>query len=93
MVRGIEERLAEMPEADQAQGVDEADNEGYVLTRYFYEALGRFEKDPRGCATLMLICWVRLTLAKKEAGIADSVREKQRRNFCTWRVPGRAACC
>ena len=28
--------------------MDESDTEGYVLTRYFYEALIKFEKDPAG---------------------------------------------
>jgi len=46
LVRAIEERLTKIPEAERAQGIDEADKEGYVLTRYFYDALVKFEKDP-----------------------------------------------
>ncbi|HYW38492.1 MAG TPA: hypothetical protein VE957_10290 [Terriglobales bacterium] len=48
LVRAIEERLTKIPEAERAKGIDEADKEGYVLTRYFYYALGKFEKDPAG---------------------------------------------
>jgi len=48
LVRAIEERLTKVPEAERAQGIDEADKEGYVLTRYFYDALVKFEKDPAG---------------------------------------------
>src|SRR5258706_13860238 len=48
LVRAIEERLTKIPETERAQGIDEADKEGYVLTRYFYDALVKFEKDPAG---------------------------------------------
>ncbi len=48
LVRAIEERLSKSPEAERAQAIDQADKEGYVLTRYFYDALIRFEKDPAG---------------------------------------------
>jgi len=48
LIRAIEERLTKIPEAERAKGIEEADKEGYVLTRYFYDALGRFEKDPAG---------------------------------------------
>jgi tetratricopeptide (TPR) repeat protein len=39
---------AKTPEADRLKGVNEADQEGYILTRYFYDALLKFEKDPAG---------------------------------------------
>jgi len=48
LIRAIEERLTKIPEAERAKGIDEAEKEGYVLTRYFYDALGKFEKDPAG---------------------------------------------
>jgi tetratricopeptide (TPR) repeat protein len=48
LVRAIEERLTRIPEAERAQGIEQADKEGYVLTRYFYDALGKFDKDPAG---------------------------------------------
>jgi tetratricopeptide (TPR) repeat protein len=50
LVRAIEMRMtmAKSSEAERTKVLDEADKEGYILTRYFYDALGRFEKDPSG---------------------------------------------
>jgi tetratricopeptide (TPR) repeat protein len=48
LVRAIEERMTKLPEAEHAKNIEAADKDGYVLTRYFYDALGRFEKDPEG---------------------------------------------
>ena len=48
LVRAIEERMTKLPETEHAQRIDEADKEGYILTRYFYDALVKFEKDPVG---------------------------------------------
>lgn len=48
LVRAIEERLTKVPETERTQHIDAADKEGYVLTRYFYDALVKFEKDPAG---------------------------------------------
>jgi len=36
------------PETERAKSIDQADKEGYILTRYFYDALGRFERDTAG---------------------------------------------
>ena len=50
LIRAIEVRTLprKTPEAERAQDIDEADKEGYVLTRYFYDALGKFERNPAG---------------------------------------------
>jgi tetratricopeptide (TPR) repeat protein len=48
LVRAIEMRLTKIPDAERAKTIDDDDKEGYVLTRYFYEALGKFEKDAVG---------------------------------------------
>ncbi|MFZ0797968.1 MAG: tetratricopeptide repeat protein [Terriglobales bacterium] len=48
LIRAIEQRLTKVPDAERAKSIEEADKEGYVLTRYFYDALGRFDKDPTG---------------------------------------------
>jgi len=48
LIRAIEERTTKAPDSEKAKELDEADKEGYVLTRYFYDALNRFEKDPAG---------------------------------------------
>jgi len=51
LVRAIEARMmgsAKTPEADRLKELDRSDEQGYVLTRYFYESLLKFEKDPAG---------------------------------------------
>ena len=51
MVRAIEIRTTgtkQTAEAMRAQAVDDAVKQGYILTRYFYNALVKFEKDPAG---------------------------------------------
>lgn len=48
LIRAIEQRLAKIPETERTRAVDDAVKEGYILTRYFYDALGRFEQDPSG---------------------------------------------
>ena len=51
LVRAIEVRTMgspKTPETERTKSLEQADQEGYVLTRYFYEALIKFEKDPAG---------------------------------------------
>jgi tetratricopeptide (TPR) repeat protein len=54
LVRAIEIRTngtKQTAEAMRLQAVDDAVKQGYVLTRYFYTSLLRFEKDPAGLRT------------------------------------------
>jgi len=50
LARAIENRTLspKTPESEREKNIAEADVEGYVLTRYFYDALAKFEKDPAG---------------------------------------------
>lgn len=50
LVRAIEARtpVTKTPEAERLQQVDQSVNEGYILTRHFYDALVQFEKEPTG---------------------------------------------
>jgi tetratricopeptide (TPR) repeat protein len=52
LVRAIEIRTsggkAPAEEALRAQAVDDAVKQGYILTRYFYDSVVAFEKDPAG---------------------------------------------
>jgi len=51
LIRAIEARTIPRTanlEAQQAQLVERAQKQGFVLTPYFYQALVRFEKDPAG---------------------------------------------
>jgi hypothetical protein len=71
LVRAIEFRTmgsAKTPEAERLENLDNSDKEGYVLTRYFYDALIKFEKDPAG---------MRAMYGEMLGGI-DVAREKKR---------------
>ena len=51
LVRAIEIRTSgnkQTAEAMRTQAVDDAVKQGYILTRYFYDAVAAFEKDPAG---------------------------------------------
>lgn len=50
LIRAIELRTSgpQSSETERVQNLDEDDREGYILTRYFYGALAKFEKDPSG---------------------------------------------
>jgi tetratricopeptide (TPR) repeat protein len=52
-VRAIELRTGspKLTDAEVTQNLDQDDKEGFVLTRYFYNALGAFEKEPTGLRT------------------------------------------
>ena len=54
MVRAIEIRTSgtkQTAEAMRLQAVDDAQKQGYILTKYFYNAIVTFEKDPAGLRT------------------------------------------
>ncbi len=51
LIRAIEIRTAgtkQTAEAMRLQAVDDAEKQGYILTKYFYNAILNFEKDPVG---------------------------------------------
>jgi len=48
LIRAIEVRMSKLSEAEQAHAIDEADKEGFILTPYFYNALGKFDKTSVG---------------------------------------------
>jgi tetratricopeptide (TPR) repeat protein len=73
MIRAIEIRTTgtkHTAEAMRAQAVDDAVKQGYVLTRYFYNAFVKFEKDPEGlrAAYPEMIEGVDLKAEQKAAG-------------------------
>jgi hypothetical protein len=54
LVRAIEIRTSgtkQTAEAMRLQAVDDAQKQGYILTKYFYTAIVTFEKDPAGLRT------------------------------------------
>jgi tetratricopeptide (TPR) repeat protein len=50
LIRAVEARtgLAKAPEPEREQAVQTSMEQGFILTRYFYDALAQFEKDPAG---------------------------------------------
>jgi hypothetical protein len=48
LVRAIEVRMTRIPESEREQTISDADKEGYILTSYFYDAMGKFDKGPVG---------------------------------------------
>jgi len=54
LIRAIEIRTAgtkQTADAMRLQAVDDAEKQGYILTKYFYNAILTFEKDPAGLRT------------------------------------------
>jgi len=76
LVRAIEIRTTgdkHTAEAMRAQAVDDAVKQGYILTRYFYDTLVAFEKDPAGIRTTYSDFLNNIDL-KKEAKAASEVQ-------------------
>jgi tetratricopeptide (TPR) repeat protein len=48
LIQAIEARLRGGPQAVRLEAVDSAMQQGFILTRYFYDALVKFEKGPTG---------------------------------------------
>jgi len=57
LIRAIEVRMSKLPEAEQAKSVDEADREGYVLTRYFLRRAGQVRQDIGGHGETLTRIW------------------------------------
>jgi len=80
LVRAIELRTGSptLPETAVAQNLDQDDAEGYVLTRYFYNALQQFEKEPTG-------------LRSAYAGMLESIEvDKEKKRDAQIRFAGEA---
>jgi len=76
LVRAIEIRTTgykQTAEGMRAQAVDDAVRQGYILTRYFYNALVAFEKDPAGIRSAYadILDAVDLRREEKEAAAVD----------------------
>jgi hypothetical protein len=48
LVRAIEEHLTKVSDSQLVKDLDQDDKEGYILTRYFYDALDKFNRDAAG---------------------------------------------
>jgi hypothetical protein len=69
LIRAIEARTmgtAKLPEAEREKRVEDAVEQGYILTRYFYDALPGFEKDPAGLRTLLSDMMAKIDVGKEQ---------------------------
>ncbi len=75
LVRAIEIRTTggKLPaqEAMRAQAVDDAVKQGYILTKYFYDAMVGFEKDPAGIRGAYGDLLVNVDLRKEQKAAAE----------------------
>ncbi|HTC46706.1 MAG TPA: DUF4932 domain-containing protein [Candidatus Aquilonibacter sp.] len=75
LVRAIEIRTGggkqAADEAMRAQAVDDAVKQGYILTKYFYDAVVAFEKDPVGIQGMYGDFLNNIDLKKEEKAAAD----------------------
>jgi tetratricopeptide (TPR) repeat protein len=51
-IRAVEARTAKGSETQREQAIQASAVQGFILTRYFYDALIQFEKDPAGLRTV-----------------------------------------
>jgi len=73
-IRAIEARTAgsrKAPEEQREQAVENSTKQGYVLTRYFYEALIKFEKDPAGLRNSYVELVSNIDLRKEQKRAAE----------------------
>jgi tetratricopeptide (TPR) repeat protein len=69
LVRAIEIRTSgnkQTAEALRTQAVDDAVKQGYILTKYFYDAIVAFEKDPQGIQAAYPALLENVNLKKEE---------------------------
>jgi tetratricopeptide (TPR) repeat protein len=74
LVRAIEIRTSgnkQTAEAMRTQAVDDAVKQGYILTRYFYDAVVAFEKDPAGIRGTYSDFLDKVDLKKEEKAAAE----------------------
>jgi tetratricopeptide (TPR) repeat protein len=74
LVRALEIRTSgtkQTVEAMRAQAVDDAVKQGYILTRYFYDAMVGFEKDPAGIRSTYGAMLENVDLKKEEKAAAE----------------------
>ncbi len=68
LIRAIEARTpgTKVTEADREQAVNASMEQGFVLTRYFYDALIQFEKDPAGLRSVYVTMLSGIDVRKEE---------------------------
>lgn len=75
LVRSVEIRTqgnSKTPEAVRADAVEKSMEQGFILTRYFYDSLAQFEKDPAGIRNAYLDLLNNVDLKKEEKRAAET---------------------
>ena len=75
LVRAVEIRTqggSKTPEALRSDAVEKSMEQGFVLTRYFYDYLAQFEKDPEGIRNAFLEMLSNVDLKKEQKRAADT---------------------
>jgi hypothetical protein len=75
LVRAIEIRMqgsAKTPEALRTDAVEKSMEQGFILTRYFYDSLGPFEKDPTGISSAYIDLLAGIDLKKEQKRAAET---------------------
>jgi hypothetical protein len=75
LVRAVEIRTqgtSKTPEAVRADAVEKSMEQGFVLTRYFYDSLAQFEKDPAGIRNAYIDLLNNVDLKKEEKRASET---------------------
>ena len=75
LVRAVEIRSqgnSKTPEAVRADAVEKSMEQGFILTRYFYDSLAQFEKDPAGIRNAYVDLLNNVDLKKEEKRAAET---------------------
>jgi tetratricopeptide (TPR) repeat protein len=74
LIRAVEARLTgsgKGVEPQRQQAVEEAEEQGYILTGYFYNALQQFEKDPAGLKTAFEDMLAKIDVHREQKAAAE----------------------
>ncbi len=73
LIRAIEARtgMGKATEAERQQDVQTSMEQGFVLTRYFYDALAQFEKDPAGLRSVYGSLIAGIDVGKEEKRVSQ----------------------
>lgn len=77
LIRAVEARTLAAPEEERQKRVQSSVQEGFILTRYFYDAMARFEKDETGLRDAFgdLLYNIDVSRERKLAGEVDFSRQ------------------
>lgn len=75
LVRAVEIRMqgnSKTPEALRNEAIDKSTEQGFILTRYFYDSLAQFEKDPEGIRNAYIDLLNNVDVKKEQKRAADT---------------------